>query len=122
MNAVKQVWMTMERDGMIAGIEALLALSHPDVELSPYFADGRTLRGADEVREFFSERRASGANLHASPWRFEEHGDDVIVSGSIRVHRDDGSIADAQLSWCYSFRGDRIANARFAPLEAAVAS
>jgi hypothetical protein len=120
-DAVKQVWTTMERDGMSAGVEALLAVCHPGVELRPYFADGRTLRGADEIRAYFTDREASGASLHASPWSFEEHSDEVVVSGFIRVQRDDGSIADAQLRWCYRFRDDLIDHAQFVPLEAAVA-
>jgi hypothetical protein len=121
LKAVREMWTVLERDGMNAGMEAMLARCHEDVELRPYFADGRTFVGPDEVRGFFNERVAAGANIHASPWSFEESGDDVTVSGSIRVQRPDGSIADAQLRWTYSFSGGLIRHAEFAPLAAAVA-
>jgi hypothetical protein len=122
LQTVRKIWAVLEREGMCAGIEAMLARCHEDVELRPYVADGRTLVGVDEIREFFHEREAAGASVHASPWTFEESGGEVTVSGSIRVQRPDGSIADAQLSWTYSFCDGLISRAEFAPLAAAVAS
>jgi hypothetical protein len=118
MGVVKEIWSVFERDGLIASTEALLARCHADAELRPYSAEGRTLRGADEVREFIASQTAAGASWHAIPWTFEERGDTVVVTGSLRVHRPDGSIADAQLRWRFTFRGDRIARAEHAPLTA----
>ena len=54
----------------------------------------------------------------ARPWSFEEDGDSVIVQGSIRLQRRDGSIADAQLRWTYTFRDGRLAAASSGPLAA----
>jgi ketosteroid isomerase-like protein len=122
LQTVRKIWAVLERHGMCAAMEAMLARCHEDVELRSYVADGRTLIGVDEIREFFYEREAAGANVHASPWTFEESGDEVTVSGSIRVQRPDGSIADAQLRWTYSFSDGLISHAEFAPLAAAVAS
>lgn len=121
LTAVKEMWSVLERDGISAGMDAMLARCHEDVELRPYIADGRTFVGSDEVRDFIEERVAAGASVHASPWSFEEEGDDVTVSGSIRVQRPDGSIADAQLRWTYGFSDGLIRHAEFAPLAAAVA-
>ena len=118
MGAVKEIWAVLEREGMAASTEALLARCHADAELRPYSAEGRTLRGAAEAREFVKERTAAGASLHARPWSFEERGDAIVVTGSLRVQRPDGSIADTQLRWCFTFRGDRIARAEHAPLTA----
>jgi SnoaL-like domain len=115
---VKGFWEVFETDGLLASMERMLEHAHEDVELSPYMADGRVLRGADEVREFMREELAAGATLHASPWNFEEVGDTVIVSGSVRVQRRDASIADAQIRWTYTFRDGRLAAASSAPLAA----
>jgi ketosteroid isomerase-like protein len=120
LQAVKEIWDALEREGMCGGMEAMLARSHEDVELRPYFAEGRTLSGATEIREFFHEGQAAGVSVHASPWSFEDTGDDVTVTGSVRVQRPGGSIADAQLCWTYVFRDGLICQAAFAPLAAAV--
>ena len=121
MQAVKDVWRELERRGLDAATESLLARCHEDVELRPYFAGGRTLRGAHEVRAYFQEREARGARLHASPWSFEEFGDDIVVAGSVRVEGGDGSIADAQVSWTFGFRDGLIGHAQFEPLTASTA-
>jgi ketosteroid isomerase-like protein len=121
LQAVKEIWAALEREGMDSAIESMLDHCAAEFELRPYFAEGRTLRGHEEVRGFFHEREAAGATLHASPWSFEESGEHVVVSGSIRVQRADGSIADAQLRWTYGFRDGLIRHAGFAPLATVVA-
>jgi hypothetical protein len=113
---VKELWAVLESEGPLASLELMLEHSHEDVELRPYMAEGRVLRGVDEIREYMREELAAGAMLRASPWTFEEVGDDVIVTGSIRVQRRDASIADAQVRWTYNFRDGRIAAAGSAPL------
>ena len=112
----------LEGRGIFAGVEAMLPRCHEDVELRPYVADGRTLVGRDEIRDFFCEREAAGEDVHLSAWSFEQSGDDVTVSGSIRVRRPDGAIADAQLRWTYCFSDGLISHGEFAPLAAALAS
>lgn len=119
MQAVKRFWAILEQEGLMASTEAMLDSAHADVELSPYFAEGRVLRGPGEVRDFMRERTASGSTLQASAWSFEEEGDDVIVCGTVRVHRPDGSLADAQVRWIYGFSDGRLKRATFAPLVAA---
>jgi hypothetical protein len=120
MDTVKEIWAVLERDGLAASTEALLAHCHEDAELRPYSAEGLTLRGVAEIRDFIEDRAAAGGSVHARPWRFEERGEQVVVTGSLRLQRADGSIADAQLRWCYTFHGDLIAHAEFAPLAAGV--
>jgi ketosteroid isomerase-like protein len=116
MDAVKEIWAVLEREGPAASTEAFLACCHDDAEVRAYVAEERTLRGATEIREFAASHAAAGDSVHITPWSFEELGQDVVVTGSLRLQRADGSIADAQLRWCYTFRGDRIAQAEFAPL------
>jgi hypothetical protein len=115
---VKEFWEVLESEGLLASTERMLEHAHEDIELRTYMAEGRVLRGADEIRKFIQAELADGATLHASPWNFEEDGDNVIVSGSLRIQRRDASIADAQLRWTYTFGEGRLAAASSAPLAA----
>ena len=116
LTVVKQLWRVLEEDGPLAGVDALLERAHEDVELRPYIAEGQVFRGADQIRDFYERRSASGASFNASAWDFEESGDCVYVTGSIRLRRPDGSIADAQLRWSYEFRDGLVSCAKFGPL------
>jgi hypothetical protein len=118
--AVKSLWSKVENDDLETAVESFLSLCHEDVELRPYVAGGQTLRGRDEIRRYFRARAAEGSTLHASAWNFEGRSDDVMVAGSIRVQRGDGSIADAQVSWRFAFDGKRIRHAEFEPLTTSV--
>lgn len=118
LQTVKGFWDVLESDGLLASMELMFEHCHEDVELRPYVGGGRVFRGIEQAREFFRQQQAEGATLHASPWSFEEVGDDVVVSGSIRVQRSDGSIADAQVRWTYTFRDSRVASVSSAPLAA----
>jgi ketosteroid isomerase-like protein len=115
---VKDFWQMFESEGLLATLELMLEHAHEDVELRPFVGGGRTFRGGEEIREFMRNEVAEGATLHVAPWSFEERGDDVIVTGSLRVQRRDGSIADSQLAWTYTFRDGRLAAASSGPLAA----
>jgi ketosteroid isomerase-like protein len=115
---VKELWNVLESEGLLESLEFLREHSHEDAELRPYVGEGRVFHGVGEFREFVREELAAGATLNASPWSFEEVGDDVVVAGSIRVQRTDGSIADAQVRWTFTFRDGRVAAAASAPLAA----
>ena len=106
---VKEVWETLAEDGVVAGFDRLLADSHADVEMQPYSAgDDRILRGREEIRAFFRDAEERGVSIRLKPRRFEEDEDRVLVAGSIRVVRPDGSFAEAMVRWTYAFRDDRI--------------
>jgi ketosteroid isomerase-like protein len=115
---VKDIWQVFETEGPLASLELMLAHAHEDIELRPFVGAGRVFRGVDEFREFMRQQLAEGATLNVAPWTFEEVGDDVIVTGSLRVQRRDGSIADSQLRWTYTFRDGRLAAASSGPLAA----
>jgi ketosteroid isomerase-like protein len=112
---VKHAFRLVEDEGLEAGIEWLLSISHPDCEFRPYSATGRVLRGTEEVRAFFSSGGAAGRSLQVSPKRFEEEGDEVIVTGSIRLHHPAGGFAESQVRWAYRFRDDRVVSATWLP-------
>jgi hypothetical protein len=109
MTIVKETWDTVAESGVIAGFDRLLLHSHEDIEMQPYSAeDGRVLRGADEIRAFFREAEESGVSFRLKPRRFEEVDERVLVAGSIRVVRPDGSFAETMVRWTYAFRDDQL--------------
>jgi ketosteroid isomerase-like protein len=118
LRTVKDFWQVFESEGLLASLERMLEHAHEDVELSPFVGDGRVFHGVKEIGEFMRNEVAEGATIHVTPWNFEETGDVVIVTGSLRVRRRDGSIADSQLRWTYTFRDGRLASAGSGPLAA----
>jgi hypothetical protein len=106
--AIRDAWHTFETGGPLATMEKLLDLSHEGVEARPYSAKGKVLRGADEIRAFFAESARDGTVLTAHAQEFAERDDNVIVRGSIRVARPDGSFAETLVRWYFHFDGPLI--------------
>jgi ketosteroid isomerase-like protein len=117
---VTELWRVYEEEGHDAGVEALLVSCHEDARFRFYAAEGRVLQGGDELRAFYRDKRAAGASVEASPYDFAEDGDSVVVTGWVRIGRDTGSLADAQVRWIYTFRDGKIETVEFGPLVSAV--
>jgi ketosteroid isomerase-like protein len=96
-------------------LDALLRQAHDDCEFRPYIADDRVLHGHDEIRRYYSEAIAAGTEMRLHPTSFHEHGDQVVVNGSIRVARPSGGFAETQISWTYRFREGLLAAAGWTP-------
>jgi ketosteroid isomerase-like protein len=116
MQMVKEAFRAFAEGGVEAGVERLLSRAHEDAEFRPYSASGRVLRGAAEVRAFFSEQLAAGRAMTLRPASFEECGDEVVVNGSLRVARPTGGFSESQLRWIYRFRDGRLEDASWSPL------
>ena len=110
---IRRVYERIAAEGMLAGLEDLLALCDEDVEFRPYagagpssFGAGRheLLHGREAVRDFFETSVQSGYRPQPRARSFEVTEDSVIVRGSIRLTRPDGSFAETKLSWTYHFR------------------
>ena len=112
---VKDTFEVLGEGGLEAAVEHLLRHSHDDVEIAPYLAEGRVLRGPDEVRAFYRGQLESGTVLMARSSTIEEYGDEVVVNGSLRVLRPSGGFAESQISWTYRFRDGRLQEARGGP-------
>jgi len=108
LDAIKAIWATLALAGLEAATDQLLELCDEDVEARPYTADGRVLRGTDEVRRFFAEAVEDGTRIKSRAHAFTREGDEIAVRGSIRVTRPDGSFAEAQVRWYHRFRDGRI--------------
>jgi hypothetical protein len=103
--AIRDVWRIMETAGPRASMEKLLEFAHDDVEARPYSARGKVLHGAEEIRAFVERYDVDGTQVNARAEEFEERNDEVIVRGSIRVVRADGSFAETKVHWYYHFDG-----------------
>jgi hypothetical protein len=111
--AIQRVYDRIAAEGVVPGIEELLTICHEDVEMRPYAAAGPSsigggqqelLRGQEEIREFFRTSIESGFKPQPRAKAFQVVGDSVVVRGSIRLTRPDGSFAETKISWTYRFR------------------
>jgi hypothetical protein len=108
------MWAAFERDG-VAGLRPFV---DDEVEWTPSNGGG-TLRGFDELVAYW-EAHASQQSVVPHAW--EEHGDCVLVHGSLRMFRD-GGFVDTQPSWVYFFRDGKLRRAvAFASREEALAA
>jgi ketosteroid isomerase-like protein len=111
---VRRMWAAFERDG-IAGMREYV---DDDVEWIPSNG-GRTIRGFDGLRDYWASHAGQRSVV---PHAWEQHGDCVLVHGSLRMFRD-GGFVDTQPSWVYFFRDGTLRRAvAFASREEALAA
>jgi ketosteroid isomerase-like protein len=112
LDAVERVFETIARAGVNAGVDELLSSSHEDIEMRAYAlqavggaGDGNrdALRGRDEIRSFFRQCTDEGFSLVLRTRGFDVDADAVLVRGSIRVARPDGSFAETNVTWRFQF-------------------
>ena len=115
LRGIKEAFRAMAEGGIGASVDALLEISHEDCRFRPASAEGRVLEGHDEVRAFFSAAETTGKSISVRPRSFEEHGDEVVVSGSMRVMQPEGSFAERQIRWIYRFRDGLVEEACWSP-------
>lgn len=115
MRVIKEAFRAFTEDGIQAGVDSLLSSSHEDAVFSPYLAGGQLLRGRREAREFFRQSIEAGGSMSVRAQSFEEHGDEIVVSGSVRVLHAGGGFAESQVRWTYRFRDGMVAEARWGP-------
>lgn len=119
MRTIKDVWRAFERDGSDAGLAALIVVCADDVELRPYAAHGGVLRGKAALRRFWHDLDAAGGWLRVGAYDFDEDGDEVVVTGWVRVSREGGGLSDAQVRWIFTIRDGTILRAVAEPLTSA---
>lgn len=97
MRALYSVWQTQ-------GIDAMVALVPGDVDWQPSEAEGRVLRGTEELLEFWG---AAEPVPVATPAWFTAVGEDVIIESAHRLRH--GAIR--RIYSLYEFRGPRLVKA-----------
>ena len=103
---VRAVW-AAARDN---DIDALVALTTPDVDWRPTAVTAGALHGHDALRDYLEGLAAKGALVDAYPYSFEALGDCVIVSGALRLRREDGGIELVQRWWVYRLAQGQVAS------------
>jgi ketosteroid isomerase-like protein len=102
----------MENDDLAGAAEELLAHSAEDVVFEPHAAQGREIRGHEELRRFWADFEKEGLELRVGVYSIVEEGDSVIATGWVRTI-DSGRLADTQSRWVYRFDDqDRVVSAR----------
>jgi ketosteroid isomerase-like protein len=108
LKVVKELFRAFLDEGVDATMQKLLRHSHEGTEFRLYSAAGRVLRGPGELREFFDQQAAEGTELSLRLGGFKERGDEVVVSGSVRLVRPTGGFAESQVCWFCRFREDGV--------------
>jgi ketosteroid isomerase-like protein len=93
------------------GVEGVLELTDPDTVWQPHSAEGRTLRGHDDLRAWFAELEDRGARIVAYADSYESVEGHVLVHGRLRLE-DFRSVSDANLWWLFGVAGGRVKTAR----------
>jgi ketosteroid isomerase-like protein len=92
-------------------VDTLLSLTAPDVDWRPTAVPAPVLHGRDALRDYLDGLRAAGRLIDAHPYSFEAVGDCIIVSGVLRLRREDGGVEAIQRWWVYRVAGGKIAAA-----------
>jgi ketosteroid isomerase-like protein len=112
---IKEAFRAAAEQGFDAGLEVLLECAHEDCEFRPHLEPGRVLCGHGEIRAFYRQAAAEGVEMKLRASTFEEDGDRVLVNGSVRIGRPAAGFAESQISWTYTFRDGRLAEASSGP-------
>jgi hypothetical protein len=110
---VRRLWESFEREGVL-GMRPFV-----DDDVEWHAANGAVIRGLDALAEHW-DLTPGRPKVVANAW--EQHGECVLVHGSMRVHRY-GGFLDTQPSWVYFFRAGRLVRAAsFASRDEAMAA
>jgi hypothetical protein len=115
LRATRLIFAALTEGGVAAGAEQLLRYSHSDCVYRLYMSGERVLHGREEARDYFSEAVASGVSMSVRARSFEDHGDEVVVSGSVRLQRPSSGFAESQISWTFRFRDGLVEAASWGP-------
>jgi ketosteroid isomerase-like protein len=102
---IRRLFDLMEKNDLAGASEELLAHSADDVVFEPHAAQGRVIRGKEEMRAFWEEFAGEGLQMRAGAYSVTEEGDTVVVSGWVRTMQE-GRLADTQARWVYRFNDD----------------
>jgi ketosteroid isomerase-like protein len=103
---VQELWDAFE-DGGVAGV---MERAGDGVEWRPSLAKGKPLHGTKEALDFFAKQDSRGISVQARPYRYEQRGSCVIVTGSLRI-REHGGFSETSRVWLFRFEDGRLKGA-----------
>jgi ketosteroid isomerase-like protein len=106
-DVVRMLWATARKND----VDALVSLTTHNVDWRPTAVAASRLHGHDALREYLVGLRAAGRLVCAHPYSCEAVGDCVIVSGVLRLRREDGGVEATQCWWVYRVTGGKVAAA-----------
>src|SRR4051794_34240704 len=109
---VRELWSAFER----GGIEAVLAITDPDVEWEPYGGGGTVYRGHEGLRAYMESRRDRGEEADGRLYSAFAKGDAVVARGEIRIKGEHGMVT-MQPGWLYEFRDGKLVRFRGFPTQ-----
>jgi ketosteroid isomerase-like protein len=96
-------------------LEAVLALSDPDIEFSAVTGEhaGRTdpYRGHDGMRQYFRDVASVWEELHLTPREFRASGDLVLVTGKVSARSRNRTISGST-GWLWRVRDGKVVYGR----------
>jgi hypothetical protein len=95
----------METSDLARASEELIEHCADDVVFEPQAAEGRLIRGQEELRRFWAGFTDDGVQMRAGAYSVTEEGDSVVVTGWVRTIKA-GRLADTQSRWVYRFNDD----------------
>src|SRR3954447_21915126 len=110
---VKELWDAFE-DG---GVARVMERAGDGIEWQPSTARGRRLPGTKEAMVCCAAQAGKGIWVHARPYRYEQHGSCVIVTGSLRI-REHGGFSETSRVWLFRFDAGRLKGAEQFPSHA----
>ena len=103
---VRTVWVAA-RDN---DVDTLVGLTAPEVDWRPTAVVSGALHGHAALRGYLADLAAAGTLVDAHPYSFEAVGDSVIVSGALRLRREDGVAQTVQRWWVYRVVHGKVAS------------
>jgi anti-sigma B factor antagonist len=100
---VRELWKAYDA----GGADAMLAAAGEDVVWQPYVTSGRIYRTTAELRAALVALEEKGVRFEARLRDLEEHGNVVLVSGSVHIDRS-GEVEEREAHWAYHFRDGRL--------------
>jgi anti-sigma B factor antagonist len=100
---VRELWEAYDA----GGADAMLAAAGEDVVWQPNVTPGRIYRTTAELRAALVALEERGVRFEARWQDLEEHGNVVLVSGSVRIDRS-GEVEEREAHWAYHFREGRL--------------
>jgi anti-sigma B factor antagonist len=100
---VRELWEAYDA----GGADAMLAAAGEDVVWQPHVTPGRIYRTTAELRAALVALREQGVRYEARLQDLEEHGNVVLVSGTVRIDRS-GEVEEREAHWAYHFREGRL--------------
>jgi ketosteroid isomerase-like protein len=103
---VRAVWVAAREND----VDTLVGLTAPDVDWRPTAVASGALHGHEALRVYLDSLATAGTLVDAHPYSFEAIGDCVIVSGALRLRREEGAAQTVQRWWVYRVVDGKVAS------------